>query len=166
MMREPLGELNDILSEQLECVTSLLNLAREETAALQENNVHRLSQICERMTEIAGELAALEQKRIEAHDRLASFFDLPQGCTLKQLLTALSSVEDSDLINNISIKAQNLSIAYGELQEQNHLNKLLLKQSISYVNRLYEALGPDITYSKGCKISRKNNSASLINYTV
>ena len=142
-MKSAIEELIKITSEQVQCVNELLRLSEEETEALKKNDVPLLSKICGEMNEAAQKLVELERKRTQTCGKLASTLGIPEDSSFSQLQKALSRnlTGSSDEINELFEITQNLKLAYSRLQEQNSLNKQLLKQSLSYVRELQDALG-------------------------
>jgi len=142
-MKSVIEELIKITSEQVQCVNELLRLSEEETEALKKNDVPLLSKLCGEMNEAAQKLVDLEGERMRACGKLASFLGIPGDASFSELKRALSQTftGSSDGIDELFERTQSLRLAYTRLQEQNRLNRQLLKQSLSYIRELQEALG-------------------------
>ncbi|NLO89036.1 MAG: flagellar protein FlgN [Clostridia bacterium] len=142
-MKDVIEELIKITSEQVRCVNELLRLSEEETEALKKNDVSLLSKFCGKMNEEAQKLVDLEGERAQVCGKLASFLGIPENASFGELKRALSQTftESSDEIDELFKKTQSLKLAYTRLQEQNSLNRQLLKQSLSYVREIQEAFG-------------------------
>ena len=166
-MKEILNGLNSVLYSQLECVAGLLELARQEAVALQDNDIHELSTVCGGMSEAAANLTELEEARLEIHGELTRRLDLPEEATLRAVLDRLT--EGGVMYSGeICQTADSLSSAYRSLMEQNRINKMLVRQSISYVRAFFEFLGPErkLTYAEGGVLRKGAGFSSIVDRTV
>jgi len=167
-MKEIVDKLNSVLCSQLECVAGLLELARQEAAALQDNDIKELSTVCGHMSEAAANLTELEEARLKIHGELTRRLDLPEEATLRAVLDRLV---EGDVIypdGGIYKTADSLSSTYRNLVEQNRINKLLVRQSISYIRAFFEFLGPErqLTYAEGGVLRKGTGSSSIVDRTV
>ncbi len=136
--------LTDLLSRQNQLIIQLIQFGREELDALKNNDMERLVAITRLQEDAGQQLAALEADRVSVQQRLAGELNMDPGITLRQVLP-YAGANKADL-ERIS---QELQENYARLQDLHEVNRLLIRQSLGYVNRLLKAMtGPEgLTYT-------------------
>ncbi|HBT20197.1 MAG TPA: hypothetical protein DEA47_02330 [Peptococcaceae bacterium] len=169
-MKGIVEDLIGITLKQIRCVNELIKLAEEETEALKKNDVPFLSKLCVKMNEAAQKLLELEGERMQACEKLASFLGIPGDAPFSELKKALSQNGQGSFeeIEELVEKTESLKRAYGRLQDQNRLNRQLLKQSLSYIRGLEETLGlrKGSIYGKDGEYERISEEGTLLNREV
>lgn len=134
--RELLQSLAGIMEKQQELMALLVSLGEEELAALRTGDIARLAQLTRQQEDAAMKLANLEKERVLVQTELAELLDIRPDATVKDIISSAGEgVEDLRRVTQL------LRESHARLQELNETNRLLIKQSLGYVNRMLEALG-------------------------
>ncbi len=149
------NELQGILKEQLLLAETTLNAIRELSVSLVEDNLSKIMRRNEDLETLAEKMQSLEEKRIPILTEVAKALDLEQELTLKQLASVTSLSEEFRQV------AKDLWEKLQEIQEQNKLNEMLLKQSMYYNQKMQIALNQGSNYQPDGKLEHKKGSSLL-----
>ncbi|HHU31889.1 MAG: flagellar protein FlgN [Zhaonellaceae bacterium] len=157
-MKECIASLQSILERQNHLVLELLRLGEEELEALKTDDLQALQEVIKDQQSLGESLAKLEQERLELQDYLAQKYNMPKGFTLKEL--AESQVPGSQEIMPLG---QTLADNYSKLQELNETNNLLIRQSLSLINKMLSVFSQQsgATYGPSGQVSANSSSLKL-----
>lgn len=132
-------ELLDILEQQKECYEGLLTLANYKTESVKNKELQLLTQIVEKEEEFIGRINLLDKKR----ESLLKDIALVTGLKYKEItLTKLVDKMGKDLdvsVALIKIRTQLLELME-QLKAQNQINKMIIEESLDYVNFTINAI--------------------------
>ncbi|MFA5535672.1 MAG: flagellar protein FlgN [Bacillota bacterium] len=148
-------ELQEILESQFLLAESILHATRELTVSLVEDNLSKIMRRNEELEDLAEEMQSLEEKRIAGLARAIKSLGLEQEPTLREL------AEEVALPDDLRQAASKLRKKFQELQEQNRLNELLLKQSVYYNQKMQMAINQGSNYQPDGKLEQKKGSSLL-----
>lgn len=132
-------DLLEILKHQQECYEGLVTLATYKTESVQNKNLELLSQIVEKEEEFIGRLNLLDKKR----EGMLKDIALVTGLKYEQLtLTKLMEKMGMELeISQDLLKVREEILELMEqLKAQNEMNKMILEESLDYVNFTINAI--------------------------
>jgi flagellar biosynthesis/type III secretory pathway chaperone len=152
-MRNSIETLENLLIQQNELVTLLLQMGQKELLALQKDDTNQLLAILKDQEKISNQLISLETERIALQNQLAKANDLVLDMTLKELIESEISVN-----RPLQKIGQTLQDNYFKLKELNETNNLLLRQSLGYINKMLSLIKP-----KGPKLYSQNGQATTSN---
>ena len=134
-MNDLIEHLVDLLQQEIEAYSRLLEIEREKEKAIIANDTARLLDVL-RLEEPATErAAALERQILECREQLAQAADRP-GITLRELTASFSGPEAEDMEG---LRSRLFGLAE-EIRRVNQTNYLLLKQSIELLNEVLSAI--------------------------
>lgn len=150
-----------LLSRQNQLTQSLIQVGQEETEALKQNNLDMLTRLTRQRAELSHSLLEAERERVGVVTEIASALDLSGEITVSRIL------EHSPSAGELQTVAQSLRENCRYLQEINETNKLLIRQSLGYVNKLLQYLAPEdqLVYNSSGQVGGEGRS-SLVNRTV
>jgi flagellar biosynthesis/type III secretory pathway chaperone len=129
-MRRQLGKFLEILSREVECYSTLVELLQEERRYIASNDVDRLNEVLKRQNTVILEIKALEEARRALMRKFSEILDLPfEELTLMRLTDVVDEPYSEilsrygDLIDELTVK----------IQELNADNSYLIDKSIEYI---------------------------------
>jgi flagellar biosynthesis/type III secretory pathway chaperone len=152
------NDLIDVLKQQKNIIEELIELSEEQLQVLKDDDVKKLSDITVLQEENGRELALLEKKRREIITVYSKKID--------EDIKALNELFEYININD-KITLQNLADEIKEknekLKQNNETNRLLLKQGLSYTNKILSCFNKNENkvYGKTGNIKNKNTARSL-----
>lgn len=157
-MHKLLTGLRENLASQNEIILSLIALGRRETEALRTNNLPLLTELVGEQERAGEQLAKLEQQRTEFLQELAVSWDLPVTIKLREVLPFAGA--EKDRLQEI---ASHLQTNVAALREVHATNRLLLQQSLSYVNSLLRVMLPEkeVVYNPAGRMQVQERTALL-----
>ncbi|MBO8167953.1 MAG: flagellar protein FlgN [Thermoanaerobacteraceae bacterium] len=151
--------LRELLVKQNEIIEELIALGERETEALKENDIKNLAQIVREQEQVGVQLAEMEKERLALQEELAAKLPAARDAGLKDILrmSALSHTEELEQL------ADKLKENYRQLQVLNETNKLLIRQSLSYVNKILSVLTPqeEKTYHRSGMVKQKTATSTI-----
>lgn len=157
-MKIAVNDLIDVLKQQKNIIEELIELSEEQLQVLKDDDVKKLSDITVLQEENGRELALLEKKRREIITVYSKKID--------EDIKALNELFEYININD-KITLQNLADEIKEknekLKQNNETNRLLLKQGLSYTNKILSCFNKNENkvYGKTGNIKNKNTARSL-----
>jgi len=143
-MQELLEALSNLLERQDELISGLISLGKSQLKAMRANDLAELARVTSEQQELSARLVYLEGERVEIQHRLGLLLHKTGSeVTLKEIL------ERADVNRErLEALAKRLTKNYEELRDLNEINRLLIRQSLSFVNKILTALAvPERTYS-------------------
>lgn len=156
-MENSLLLLEKILEKQNYLVMELLRLGEEELEALKVDNLKQLQDIMQRQQPLSEELFQLEKERAQLQQELAREFNLEEQLTFQVLADAkIAGSEKVVAMGNL------IRDNFMKLREINETNNLLIRQSLSYINKMLNlvAAKQSSTYDNNGQV---NNTAGKTN---
>ncbi|KKM12372.1 hypothetical protein SY88_04305 [Clostridiales bacterium PH28_bin88] len=156
--------LVNLLERQNRLMEDLIHLGREEMTALKDNDMDALARVTREQEQASRQLVIIEGERVEVQHRLGQTLDLGSGLTLGDVLPYAGGEYRESLMGIADTLRRN----YAQLQELNEINKLLIRQSLGYINRLLQAMVPteNLTYGSMGQVGTGAGGTSLIDRTV
>ena len=145
-----------LLQEQNSYIQKLLHLSKVETEALTENQFDKLYEVVKEQENLSRFLQLLEEKRQRLQSELSTSFELEEVN-----ISNLSASLDANLAKELDKVSSLLKDNYLKLQEINQLNVMLIKQGLSYVTRMQDALTPAENKTYGKKGNSTNESTFI-----
>jgi len=157
-MKDYMASLQSILERQNHLVLELIRLGQEELEALKTDNLAALQAVIKEQQPLGEALAKLEQERLDLQACLAKEHNLSPGFTLKDL--AEHQVPGSE---DVILLGQTLADNYLKLKDLNETNNLLIRQSLSLINKMLSVFAPQnsTTYSRNGHVSTNSSSLKL-----
>lgn len=157
-MKKCIDSLQAVLEQQNLLVLDLLRLGEEELEALKTDNLPALQEVIVKQQSLSESLAKLEQERLELQAYLVKEAQLPEAFTLKDL--AESGIPGSQEIVSLG---KTLADNYEKLRELNETNNLLIRQSLSLINKMLSIFAPQngTTYGRTGQVSANSSSVKL-----
>lgn len=157
-------DLSEILRQQDQVVSSLLEAAREHNLALRNNNTEAILQAVQKQEKLLVSLQQQDNQREEIQQRLAGHYDLAQPVVLDKLLPYAASstaVTLKRLFEHIKENAMHL----GEI---NRLNSMLAKNGLVFTEKLKRILllGNCSTYAGSGEMKKEVKPHSILNKTI
>ena len=149
-------DLIKLLQEQNSYIQKLLHLSKVETEALTENQFDKLYEVVKEQENLSRFLQLLEEKRQRLQSELSTSFELEEVN-----ISNLSASLDANLAKELDKVSSLLKDNYLKLQEINQLNVMLIKQGLSYVTRMQDALTPAENKTYGKKGNSTNESTFI-----
>lgn len=137
-------QLNQLMIIQIDTLSELLKLMEEQHSYIVKNDVFNMESIVEKIQTSNQKIANVELKRRELTK------DMLKDKTFGKLIQQLN---DKELENNF----KNLRRLLEEIRLQKDTNELLIKQGLSFTNKMLMLLNPDRqakTYNGYGKIGR------------
>lgn len=158
------ASLVNLLERQNRLMEDLIHLGREEMTALKDNDMDALARVTREQEQASRRLVIIEGERVEVQHRLGQTLDLGSGLTLGDVLP-YAGEEYRESLEGI---AATLRRNYAQLQDLNEINKLLIRQSLGYINRLLQVLVPTehLTYSPAGQVGTGAGRAAMIDKSV
>lgn len=135
-MEELFARLADLLERQRAVIDRLIELGREETRALRDEDVACLGRLVAEQQVFSEELGRLEKERMELEEELARRVGQPGAAPMRQIL-CLAGPRQEELARLTA----HLRSSYVRLKELNGTNRLLIQQALAYVNQVLSACG-------------------------
>ncbi len=157
-MNELFSSLKALLSSENKVIISLIGLSVKEEKALVKNDPRALVEITRLQKQDIGKLVSLEGRRAEIQQQLTRRLRLEEGALLRDILPYAG--EERDELMRVS---EELKKNYQKLHEQNAINRMLLRQSLNYVNRILQVLLPEreTVYSSTGRVETSGETALL-----
>lgn len=136
-------QLNELMIVQLQALGALLQLLEEQHLYIVKNDVFSMEAVVEKIQSCNQQIAAMEIKRREITK------DLLENKTFGKLIEEL---DDKELEKNF----RNIRKMLEEVKLQKDTNDILIKQGLSFTNKMLMILNPDRqakTYNGYGKIS-------------
>ncbi len=164
-MEQTFQQLMEILKNERDVIEELVLLARQQTEVLKENDVEGLFKVVGKQEQAGSKLAEIEKERLVLEKRLAEQFSFD---TKEVSLNDLIKAAGTGVPNGIRSLAEALKNRCQQLQLLNETNKLLVKQSLSYINKMLSALLPqqESTYKNSGVVKHTATVASTLDQTV
>jgi hypothetical protein len=121
--------LRKTLQRQLVLSQQLLELAKEQNAALVKNDVALLQQLNERQQACLSEQEALERTRVEIACKLGKAFGLKGVPPLQQLVLHLTKPDQEALL---ALRKELIRV-HDEITSVHERNRLLLRNGLNYI---------------------------------
>lgn len=137
-------QLNQLMIIQIDTLSELLKLMEEQHSYIVKNDVFNMESMVEKIQNSNQKIANVELKRRELTK------DMLKDKTFGKLIQQLN---DKELENNF----KNLRRLLEEIKLQKDTNELLIKQGLSFTNKMLMLLNPDRqakTYNGYGKIGR------------
>lgn len=126
-------DLVDILEQQKECYEGLYTLATYKTQAIVNKEIDFLQDVVKREEEFIGRMAILDRKRETAFKDIALVTGLnPKNITVTIIVKKMG--EDLDISKKLVKLRKELLDIIKKVKNENTQNKLLLEQSIEFVD--------------------------------
>ncbi|ONI37847.1 hypothetical protein AN639_08745 [Candidatus Epulonipiscium fishelsonii] len=126
-------DLVDILEQQKECYEGLYTLATYKTQAIVNKEINFLQDVVNREEEFLGRMAILDKKREETFNDIALVTGLnPKTITITIIIQKMG--ENLDVSKTLVKLREDLLGVIKKVKRENDQNKLLLEQSIEFVN--------------------------------
>ncbi|WP_366923014.1 flagellar protein FlgN [Metallumcola ferriviriculae] len=159
-MEQTFEELMGALKKEREIIDELVELAETETQLLINSDVQGLMQLVNTQQQAGNKLANLEKERLVLEKRLAgelSFED--ENVRLTELIKAAGVSVPAGL----QFLAEGMKKRYYQLGALNETNKLLIKQSLGYANKMLSVILPQrkTTYQESGAVKLANNASRL-----
>jgi flagellar biosynthesis/type III secretory pathway chaperone len=132
-----LGGLMGLLEEQEALIRRLIELGREETRALKAEDLAGLSALIAEQEQCGRKLRELEVRRLSLQLELARQLGLVEGESSLQGLAERVGPGGEELVNAV----KRLRRSFEELKELNRINRALVQQALTYINRVLALLG-------------------------
>lgn len=162
-MEELLVELADLLEAQNNLMERLCRLGREQLQALRRDDLAELQRITAEQEALSRELTELETRRLALQERLAAGLNLRPDFSLRELL-GMPLAGAARLRQLAAQAAENTA----QLRDLNEVNRLLINQSLAYVNRMLQAVQPreKPTYGPGGRLAAGGGSRLAVDCSV
>ncbi len=150
--------LQDLLNKQNNIIQQLLLLGEKESEALTKNDIQLLTEVVHEQEQVGVRLVETERERLTLQEDMAEQLSLDKNVSLRQLIKS-SSFQNEALIKI----ADTLKTNYLELQELNETNRMLIKQSLVYVNKMLSAFIPqnETTYQNSGMVKTAANTSTI-----
>jgi len=137
--------LTEVLRQQAAAMVQLQQLLEQGRQALVENEPYRLEEIERKKVLTQQELQFLEEKRTGL-------------CPAGKTLSAIAGAAPPEYKHQLAGLLEKLRRLATGLQEANTLNRLLLEQSLAYVQLMQQALQPGrgTFYGRGGKLAQED----------
>ncbi|MHB1126217.1 MAG: flagellar protein FlgN [Bacillota bacterium] len=129
--------MEELLTKQDRLIVDLIQMGEEELAALKENNYLELQRINGEQEKFSRQLAELERSRLCLQRELAAALDLNKEATLTEMLP--HALENQGALSDLG---KMLQLNFHRLKELNETNRLLIRQSLAFVNKILQAFVP------------------------
>lgn len=123
-------ELIEIMNKERESLDNLLKILEEQYSYIIKDDVFKMDSIVEKIQNINGEVAEIELKRRNLVK------DYIKSKTFSNFIFEFNDDNLEEAYRKVKMKLE-------EVRLQKDTNDLLLKQSISYTNRILAFLNPD-----------------------
>lgn len=155
-MASLIEDLITIIEETTGCYRELLVVANNKKDVIIKGNVPSLQTLTDQEQGVAGRLLRLEKKRVEILEDICLVTNKDiKTITISKLIEMLSKqeVEQKKLIETSNA----LVSIVNEVKEINDLNKLLIAESIDFVNFTMTAIKTSTEAPSGNSYERKGN---------
>lgn len=138
-MASLIKNLTDILSEEYDCYRKLLELSNQKTEIVVQNKVDDLKPITNNEQRLATNLLKLEKTREELVNDIAIVLNIDKKqLNMTSLIELLKTAEDDQ--NRLKELKKSINDILVQLKEKNDQNKMLIEQSIEYIDFTVNAL--------------------------
>lgn len=152
-----------VLKRERTIIDEMVELAQKETEVLRKDDIQGLVELSDSQQQISTELAGLEQERRQLEIRLAAIYcpDIKEAT-----VSGLMRCAGQNIPKGFHKLVDGLKKSYQQLQTANDTNKLLIRQSLSYINKMVSVLLPsqETTYKQSGTVSKV--TASRLDQTV
>ena len=150
--------LQEQLNKQNNIIQQLLLLGERESEALVKNDIQLLTEVVHEQEQVGVRLIEIEKERLILQEDMAEQLSLNKNVSLRQLIKS-SSFQSDALID----LADTLKTNYLQLQELNETNRMLIKQSLVYVNKMLSTFMPqnETTYQNSGMVKTAANSSTI-----
>lgn len=132
-------DLKDILVQQKECYEGLYTLANYKTEAIKTKELDLITQVVEREEEFIGRLGILEKKRKSILKDISLVTSIKyEELTITRLIDKMGS--ELEISEELAKIKKDMTHQIRLLEEQNKLNKILIEQSLEFVDFSINAL--------------------------
>lgn len=137
--------LLDVLRQQGAALLKMQRMLEQERQALMANDLYRLNEVEREKILVQQQMQFLEEKRTGL-------------CPAGKTLSAIAGVSPADYREKLAAELETLRRLAAEVQEANSLNKMLLQQSLAYVQMMQRALQPGTGsfYGRGGKLRQES----------
>ncbi|MHB1419673.1 MAG: flagellar protein FlgN [Bacillota bacterium] len=129
--------MEELLTKQDRLIQELIRLGEEELFALKENNFMELQRITGEQEKSSRQLSELERTRLGLQQDLAAALDLNKESTLNEMLPHAG--ENQGKLQDLG---KMLQLNFHRLKELNETNRLLIRQSLAFVNKILQVFAP------------------------
>lgn len=155
-MASLIEELVTIIEETTGCYKELLIVANNKKDVIIKGNVPGLQTLTDQEQGVAGRLLRLEKKRMEILGDICLVTNKdPKTITISKLIEMLSKQENEQ--KKLRQVSDELIKIVNEVKEINDLNKLLINESIDFVNFTMTAIKTSTEAPSGTSYERKGN---------
>lgn len=150
-MQDTYRQLKEILADQADLINELIELGRAETTALRAGDLDALTGLVSRQNEGVTRLQALNARRRAIQDALQACL-APEGESLgwEEVLAAADTSREE-----LAILQEYLRTGSRVLQELNETNRLLIRQSLSFVDAVLRSWGaPQTVYDREGRVEQ------------
>lgn len=134
--------LTDILAELIQLHKRLNELALEKVDAVKKNEIATLNDIIKQETSLIKKLTRAEQSRMNAIQQFSKEKGLViENVTMETIIEHSSNEEQPQLREQFHCLLDEMT----RLREMNELNKMLIEDSLRFVNLSLDLLSPDIS---------------------
>jgi flagellar biosynthesis/type III secretory pathway chaperone len=124
--------LVETMESLIEVHASLLDLAKDKTPVLVENQVDKLNQIVNHESKLVKRVVELDQQRIQITGEylLARGYRPDSRVTISDFIKMIFKAEEKKTVQDVHLK---LSLILIELKDINSLNQKLIDQSLAFI---------------------------------
>lgn len=157
-----INEIKISLQKQNQLIKELIQINSSQIEALQKDDIETINYTASEQERLGRELALEERKRREIVFKLGRQYN-NENIKMSDIYKLVSDSE-ARVLRDLSNK---IIANHTKLQELNETAKLLLKQSMHYVQKILNILDPSSnkTYSSNGRIERTDNP-SILNRSV
>ena len=138
-MASLIKNLTDILDEEYKYYKELLEISNQKTEIVIQNKVNDLEPITNKEQRLASNLLKLEKTREELVSDIAIVLNIDKKqLNMTSLIELLKTAEDDQ--NKLKQLKKNINEILLQLKEKNNQNKMLIEQSIEYIDFTVNAL--------------------------
>lgn len=124
-------ELLLVLDEEQAIYEQFLALGKSKKDAIVQNDIEALKTVTAQENGLAGKVSRIERKRIPLLNDIAEVMAVkPETLTLAFLVKSLNGQPEADTLNKRMFE---LRKTVDELKRQNEQNKILLQESLDYI---------------------------------
>ncbi len=151
-------QIKHLLEEQNQIMKQLIQVGEEQLEALKIDDIEHINATTSKQETLGRMLALKEKERRETAYALGKQLNI-DNIKLSDILNIVNDKERIKL-NELS---QEIITNQEKLHDINETSKLLLRQSLHYVQKIMDSIDPpeNKTYGSSGQIERKNNISSL-----
>jgi len=153
----------EIMNQEVGCFTKLLDLLMGEQKSLIDNDIDSLQTVLQEQDNLLAQISGLEKKRLEVSTAISQKLKVEKGeLTIGRLTRLVKGCQGVELekLGNTLLELQR------RIETANRNNKLLIKQSMRYVDRCLNILTGEAesskTYAKTGRITRNRKEPRVM----